>query len=176
MKKIISLLAILIVVLSCGPKKKKFSLNNYMIYDTTVSYDVDDDSDEVRIPFKEQSGIKTVTVMINGIICTDMIFDSGCSGSTISLKEANYLASKGKLTQSDYKGEAKATIADGSIVDNMVFNIKSLVIGDKIECTNVEVTVSENEDAPLLLGNEVLNRVAQYTIDNKNKEIVFRLR
>lgn len=173
--RIILILVITVIVVSCGPKKKKFSLNNYMNYETAITY-TDNDSDVIRIPFNEEYGVKTVSVKINGVICTDMIFDSGCSGSTISLKEANYLASIGKLTQEDYLGDTKATIADGSIIDKMVFNIKSLVIGDKIECKNVEVTVAENEEAPLLLGNEVLDRVAQYTVDNKNKEVVFHLK
>jgi len=170
-KRLFAILIIIGVVVSCGPKKKKFSLNNYVNDDSAL---VDDS--EIRVPFKEEYGIKTVEVKINGVICADMIFDSGCSGSTISLKEANYLASIGKITQEDYKGETKALIADGSIVDKMVFNIKSLVIGDKLECKDVEVTVSENEEAPLLLGNEVLNRVASYTVDNKSKEVVFILK
>ncbi|MBQ7708607.1 MAG: retroviral-like aspartic protease family protein [Bacteroidales bacterium] len=165
------ILVIIVVSVSCGPKKKKFSLNNYVNDDSVLMYD-----SEIRVPFKEEYGIKTVEVKINGVICTDMVFDSGCSGSTISLKEANYLASIGKITREDFKGEAQALIADGSIVDNMVFNIKSLVIGDKLECKNVEVTVSANEEAPLLLGNEVLNRVASYTVDNKSKEVVFILK
>lgn len=166
----------MIVMCSCGSRKKKFSLNNYMNYDSLVSYETSDDSNVVRIPFKEEYGVKTIAVKINGVICADMIFDSGCSGSTISLKEANYLASIGKLSEEDYLGGMRSTIADGSIIDNMVFNIKSLVIGDRIECSNVQVTVSENEEAPLLLGNEVLDRVASYTVDNNNKEVVFLLK
>lgn len=170
--RIISIFVIIVmIVVSCGSKKKKFSLNNYVNDEPAFVYD-----SEIRVPFKEKSGTKTVEVKINGVICTDMVFDSGCSGSTISLKEANYLVSIGKITQDDYLGETHVLIADGSIVENMVFNIKSLIIGDKLECKNVVVTVSANEDAPLLLGNEVLNRVASYMVDNKSKEVVFILK
>ena len=59
-------------------------------------------------------------------------------------------------------------IADGSIVENMAVNLREVVIGDKILCTNVEATVSNNVDAPLLLGNEVFDRMTELTIDNVN--------
>ena len=75
----------------------------------------------------------------------------------------------------DYKGKGYSGIADGSIVENMVFNIKSIVIDNKLECNNVEVTVINNPNAPLLLGNDILDRTAKYTVDNENQEIVFIL-
>ena len=82
---------------------------------------------------------------------------------------------KGYLSESDYLGSSQSQIADGSIVENMVFNIKSIVIADKIECSNVEVVVSANANAPLLLGNEILDRMPKYTVDNEHQEIVFTL-
>ena len=146
-----------------------------------MDYDADgleyiEDGNSVRVPYTDHNGVKTIAVKINGTICTEMIFDSGCSGSTISLKEAKYLASIGKLTEDDYQGTAKASIADGSIIDNMVFNIKSLIIAESLECPDVKVTVSESASAPLLLGNEVLDRLAKYTVDNEKKEIIFDLK
>ena len=41
---------------------------------------------------------------------------------------------------------------------------------------NVIATVSDNVGAPLLLGNEVLNRAAAFTIDNERKVVRFMLR
>ena len=41
---------------------------------------------------------------------------------------------------------------------------------------NVQATVSANTKAPLLLGNEVLNRTASYSVDNVNKVINFTLK
>lgn len=67
-------------------------------------------------------------------------------------------------------------IADGSIVENMVINLKEVIIADQIFCPNVEATVSKNIDAPLLLGNEILNRTESYTIDNINRTIIFKLK
>lgn len=173
MKKLLFVLT-LITIISCN-QRPKFSLQDYMDYDAD-GLEYTEDGDVIRVPYSEENGVKTIAVKINGTICTDMIFDSGCSGSTISLNEAKYLATIGKLTEEDYLGTAKASIADGSIVDNMVFKVKSLIIADQIECSDVIVTVSENAAAPLLLGNEVLDRVAKYTVDNENKEIIFELK
>lgn len=131
--------------------------------------------DEVRVPFTEQGGIKLVPVKVNGLMTVDMILDSGCSGTLISSAEAHFLYDKGYLTDDDFLGVTQSQIADGSIVDNMVVVLRELVIGDQIRCTDVVATVSENAQAPLLLGNEVLNRAPSYVVDNQNKVIIFKL-
>lgn len=105
-----------------------------------------------------------------------MIFDTGCSGALISVAEANYLYQKGKLTQDDILGTAQSQIADGSVVENMVVNLKEVVINDQILCPNVQATVSNNINAPLLLGNEILDRLATIKIDNEQEALIFKLK
>lgn len=150
---------------SCGGKEKKTPV--YIGENDPEVYEEDADS-SVVVPFKVVGGVKTVDVKINGSICVDMIFDTGCSGTLISLSEARYLAERGLLTEDDLLGVTHSRIADGSIVENMAVNLREVVIGDKILCTNVEATVSNNVDAPLLLGNEVFDRMTELTIDNVN--------
>lgn len=163
-----------IALFSCG-HKNKFNINDYVQADhSDLEYSVSES--EIRIPYSESAGVKTLKCLINGTILTDMILDSGCSGTLISIEEARYLAAKGALTANDYMGQTHSQIADGSIVEDAVFNIKSIVIADQIECTNVTVTVSSNSNAPLLLGNEVLDRLPQWTVDNRHQEIVFKLK
>ena len=87
-------------------------------------------SKEIIVPFREKNGVKYVRVSVNGV-GLDMIFDTGCSSTLISIAEARYLYEKGKLT---------------------------------------------NINAPLLLGNEVLNRLATITIDNDNQTLNFKLK
>ena len=133
------------------------------------------DTDEITIPYREESGVKIIPIKVNGI-GLDMIFDTGCSSTLISIAEANYLYQKGLLAYEDLLGITHSVIADGSIVENAVVNLKEVIIADRIICLNVQATVSNNISAPLLLGNEVLNRVASYTIDNINKTIIFKLK
>lgn len=141
---------------------------------TNDEYEIMGGESEVSVPFIEKGSIKYVKVSINGQPF-DMIFDTGCSGTLISVAEANYLYQNGCLTNEDILGTALSKIADGSIVENMVLNLKEVIIDGKILFQNVNATVSANTTAPLLLGNEVLNRVPTYEIDNENKVINFRL-
>jgi hypothetical protein len=131
---------------------------------------------EVDVPFIEQDGEKYIDVTVNGKLTVKMILDSGCSTTLISIAEARYLYEKGCITEDDFLGTTQTQIADGSIGESMVVNLRELVISDKIVCYNVTATVAENAKAPLLLGNEVLNRVPSYSVDNENKLIRFMLR
>lgn len=177
-------LAVIMLTACTGEKKRPAFYDNgaeteidSLMYGSEISADYDQmaDAEIVSIPFSERDGVKYVKVSVNGF-GFEMIFDTGCSGTLISVAEANYLYQKGYLTQDDIIGIAKSQIADGSIVENMVINLKEVVLDGKIRCTDVTATVSANNNAPLLLGNEVLNRVAAYVVDNKNQIINFKLK
>lgn len=129
----------------------------------------------VEIPFQSKGGVKYVQVSVDGV-GLEMIFDTGCSTALISVAEANYLHQKGKLTKDDILGVTKSQIADGSISENMVVNLKEVVIGDQVVCTDVQATVSNSVDAPLLLGNEVLDRLGSCEIDNERNVLIFKLK
>lgn len=180
--KSILLLALLMLCFSCTKEKKKLAFyENEEFNDSTtvetVNYGVDDmGGNVVSIPFTEQGGVKLIDVTVNRQFTVKMILDSGCSGTLISIAEAKYLYEKGCITQDDILGTTQSQIADGSIVENMVINLRELVIGDQISCANVTATVSSNAQAPLLLGNEVLNRAPSYSVDNENKLIKFNLK
>lgn len=178
------LLIMIVFITSCGNKQK--TTNDFDPYvwadNDTESEEVEESREssvnetEVSVPFEIKSGVKYIPVKINGGPTFDMIFDTGCSGTLISIKEAQYLVQAGLLSQEDYRGNAYSSIADGSIVENMVFNLKELIIGGKIQCTDVKATVSKNIQAPLLLGNEVFDRMPSLTIDNENHVVKFKLR
>ncbi len=181
--KNILILMIAILLSSCHEKKKQLSFydNSDLVedsvgmygspYKTTISYS----GEEVSVPFIEQDGVKLIDVSVNCQFTVKMILDSGCSGTLISIAEAKYLYDKGCFSQEDILGTTKSQIADGSIVENMVINLRELVIGGKIMCSNVTAIVSANTQAPLLLGNEVLNRAPSYSVDNQKKVIRFQL-
>ncbi len=188
------LIAALCIILfsSCGEKRMK----NIVFYDTEQTADTVSPKQEVpsvqdvydsmeieyersentiSVPFTEKGGVKFIDVTVNGEFTVPMILDSGCSTTLISIAEARYLYEKGCFTQDDVLGVSQSQIADGSIVSDMVINLRQLIIGDKIICYNVRATVSSNAQAPLLLGNEVLDRAPSYSVDNVNKEVIFKL-
>lgn len=167
-------LSFAVVFSSCESEKKK---PVYVDMDSSMSEEIlyAQSGDEIVVPFRNENGVKYVPVKVNGV-GFEMIFDTGCSGTLISLAEADYLYKKGLLTRDDILGKTKSQIADGSIVENMVVNLEEVVIDDKIRCVNVQATVSNNIDAPLLLGNEILDRLAIIAIDNENQTLNFILK
>lgn len=162
-----------LAISSCAEEKKKPVFMD--IGDTYEESDYAESYYDVAVPFRNDNGVKYVQVTVNGV-GFEMIFDTGCSGALISMAEANYLYKKGKLTADDILGVALSQIADGSIVENMVVNLREVVINDQIVCPNVQATVSANINAPLLLGNAVLDRLATITIDNENETLNFKLK
>lgn len=168
-----------VIILTACQKKKNipsfYDNGDYIDNEITSDYEQMSDANIVSIPFKEKNGVKYINVSVNGF-GFEMIFDTGCSGTLISVAEANYLYEKGYLTEDDILGRSQSQIADGSIVENTVINLHEVIIDGKIQCTDVSATVSDNSNAPLLLGNEVLNRVAAYAVDNENQTINFKLK
>lgn len=105
-----------------------------------------------------------------------MIFDPGCSVTQLSMNEIITLYKNGVFTDGDIIGTTYSQIADGSVVENAVIRLKTVEIGGEngILLKNIDATISMNQDAPILLGNGVLDKVCSYTVDNRNKKIIFR--
>lgn len=175
-KFLLGLLIITITCVSCGgDKKKPIYVEAETSYEETNISPYAQRGEEIAVPFRMKNGLKYVPVKVNGV-GFEMILDTGCSGTLISVAEANYLYQKGKLTDDDIQGTVSSTIADGSIVENMVITLAEVVIDDKIPCPNVVATVSGSVNAPLLLGNGVLDRLATITIDNERQIFYFTLK
>lgn len=158
---------------SCGGEKKRPVYEDVSEVAEEPAYA--QSGDEVVVPFRSEGGVKLVPVEVNGV-GFEMIFDTGCSTTLISIAKANYLYQKGKLKQEDILGRTQSQIADGSIVENGVVNLEEVVIDGKIYCQDVQAVVSGNINAPLLLGNEVLDRIAIISIDNENGTLNFKLK
>lgn len=164
--------AVCLSIISCAPKKK--SRVPYVDYASEVI----SEDETINVPYTVENGVKYVSVKVNGL-STDMVFDTGCSMTLISILEAEQLAKRGLLVNDDFLGTTTASIAYGSIVEDAVFNIRTLELTDgtqTIVCRNVPTQVSSNIGAPVLLGNGVLDRVASYTIDNEQRVIKFKLK
>ncbi|MCQ2132921.1 MAG: retroviral-like aspartic protease family protein, partial [Bacteroidaceae bacterium] len=119
--------------------------------------------------------IKLIPVSVNGM-SLKMVFDTGSTFTQISIAEAKYLYDKGYLTEDDFVDYSKGRLADGSIVEDMVVRLREVIIDEKITFNDVLATVSDNNDAPLMLGNEILDRTASVEVDNENRVINFKLK
>lgn len=165
--KFISSIVVVFLLMATTSCEKKVSKPPYNLDQPTKAC--------ISIPYEEFGGVKVIPVKLNGVTM-NMIYDTGCSGLHISLNELQTLAKHGKISQDDVLGVSYSTIADGSIVQNGLINIKQIEIGsgdELIKLENVQASVALNQDAPILLGNAVLDELASVEVDNVEKTINF---
>lgn len=79
------------------------------------------------IIMERESGVYKIPCKVNGAKMK-MIFDTGASSVAISLSIAEYLYENDYITKDDIVGTAKAQVADGRIVNNLVINLRDIEI------------------------------------------------
>lgn len=182
--KTISFFPLIIVLLfwvsssSCSQQKNDDTSDYIIVEDEYymeeyVETGMDVDDGVIKVAYKESAGsIVTIPVQINGI-GLDMIFDTGASTTCITLAEANYMYQKGDITSDDIRDQQFYQTADGDISVGLRINIRKLSIGDEITLHDVEALVVQNQEAPLLLGQSVMKKFREVSIDRENKIIKF---
>lgn len=117
-----------------------------------------------RIPMTlEKSGIYTIPCEVNGLRL-NFVFDTGASAVHISLIEAAFMLKNGYITEDDFIGTGNYSMADGSIAENALINLKSIKIGNTV-INNVTACVSSNINASLLLGQSAIQKLGKYAIE-----------
>jgi hypothetical protein len=122
------------------------------------------------ISVKGSGGTFLVPVTINGEITLNFTIDSGASDVSIPADVVSTLMRTGSLQSSDFFGEEKYRLADGSIVPSPTFNIRSLKVGDRL-LKNVKGSVASAKGS-LLLGQSFLSRFNSWSIDNKRQVLI----
>ena len=126
---------------------------------------------KITLKMTEKDGVYMVPIYINDTKM-NFIFDTGASDITISATEARFLYKQGTLTEEDVLGTQSYQIADGSISEGTIINLRTVQIGGET-LTNIKASVIHNRLAPLLLGQSALAKFGKVSIDYNNKEIIF---
>ncbi|MGE0635863.1 MAG: TIGR02281 family clan AA aspartic protease [Bacteroidia bacterium] len=129
-------------------------------------------SDIIKLK-KMAGGTYEIPVTLNGVLKINFIFDSGASDVSISPDVAATLIKTGTVKDSDFIGKQTYVFADGSSASSTVFIIRKIQIGNH-EVTNIRASISGSIDAPMLLGQSVLERFGKITIDNVNQTLTFQ--
>ena len=122
--------------------------------------------DLVNLTLDETNGLYYVSADVNGVEI-EFILDTGCSCILISKIELAYLMRRGVISSDDYIGQTDSSDADGDITSCDVYNIKELTIGSYV-LKNINCAVSNRETSNLLLGQDVLSKFSNVTIDYSN--------
>ena len=118
---------------------------------------------EVRIQMEKEAGVYKVPCQVNGLKMK-FIFDTGAANVSMSSTYAEMMLENGYLVESDFKGTMQSILADGSVVDNVVVNLRNVEIAGKT-IENVTALVVASQNAPLLLGQSVIQRLGKVSID-----------
>jgi clan AA aspartic protease (TIGR02281 family) len=119
---------------------------------------------------QSRGGGYDINASINGSAPIRFEVDTGASNVVIPRDLAERLGREGRLTQGDFLGNGRATLADGSKIPTEHFNLRTLQIGS-IVLHNVECTVG-NVGSSLLLGMSVFSKFPSWSIDNRRGVLV----
>lgn len=175
---LISILALCINLLSgcsgCSKSGIKDSANRNTRGSLNRGYNSGNDKssgEKTSIKMENDSGVRYVWIEINGIKLR-FIFDTGASNICISAAEATVLYRQGTLQKEDILDVQYFQDATGNVSSGTRINLRSVKIGNRF-LTNIEATVIDNNQAPLLLGQSALEKFGKISIDNKNGVIIF---
>lgn len=118
------------------------------------------------------SGIYEVPCAINNLPLR-FVFDTGASTVTISSVEAAFMLKNGYLKENDIKGKHCYSTASGDIHEGTIICLREIKIGDAI-LRNIEASVTHSQQAPLLLGQSVMERFGTITIDNNTSKLTIK--
>lgn len=156
-----------LLFLSCNhPEEKKFQRNQGY----RNPQEIDLSSNIVKMEL--ENGVRYIWVEINGIRLR-FIFDTGASSICISPAEATVLYRQGTLKNEDFLDVEYFQDATGRISEGTIINLRQVKIGNFV-LENVKATIIDNVNAPLLLGQTVLERFGKIEIDNIKGEIIFK--
>ena len=121
---------------------------------------------------KMRSGVYEVPCVINELPLK-FIFDTGASTVTISSVEAAFMLKNGYLKEGDIRGKEYYSTATGEIHEGTVIRLREIKIGDAV-LRNVDASVTHSQQAPLLLGQSVMERFGTITIDNTTSKLTIK--
>ncbi|MBU3807333.1 MAG: tetratricopeptide repeat protein [Candidatus Phocaeicola faecipullorum] len=121
----------------------------------------------VEVPFSKEGSLCKVKCTINNLPL-HFVFDTGASDVSISSVEATFMMKNDYLKPTDVIGKQNYMTADGNISEGTVINLRNVNFGG-LNLDNVRASVVNNQSAPLLLGQSVLNKLGNIEIDNEKR-------
>ncbi len=122
-------------------------------------------------PFQRVGGVFVLSALLNGGTQTYFIVDSGAATVQIPEETAEALRRGGTLTDADFMGQHRFILADGRTMQQRVFRLRSLQIGERT-LENVLATVGAPKSRALL-GQTFLKRLSWWKVDNVRNAMEF---
>jgi clan AA aspartic protease (TIGR02281 family) len=124
------------------------------------------------IPMEKKGGVYYIPCKVNGL-GLKFIFDTGASVVFLSSFDASIMLKRGFLKAEDLGKTEYFQIADGTINEGTKVVLREIEIGQRV-LYDVEATIVNSIDAPLLLGQSVLERLGEYTFDYSTSSLIIK--
>lgn len=124
-----------------------------------------------KVQMTKEGGVYLVPIKVNGLELK-FIFDTGASSISLSSAEALVMLRQGNITKEDFVGQQQFRDATGGVSVGTIICLRSVEIGG-LKLNNVEATVVDNIQAPLLLGQTALSKFGKVTINYNTNTIEF---
>ena len=128
-------------------------------------------TEHTRIRMVKENGVYYVPIEVNGLNLR-FIFDTGASSILLSSAEAMVMYRQGLISCDVILRSSQMQDASGGISTGVVVNLRAVKIGD-IMLHNVQATVVDNIQAPLLLGQTALSKFGKVSLDYNHGYIEF---
>ncbi len=126
-------------------------------------------NNEIPLTFDEQGNVNAICFINDR--STPFTY-SEYYNAEISLRQALRLLNDGDIDKNDFIGDSEKALANGTIANHSVINIKKLSIADKT-LENIEVTVNNRLKKSFQFGSAVLSKFGTFTIDKEANKIIF---
>lgn len=144
---------------------KKLSLFIFMLY-IFLPYTYS----QTCIKMEESNGVYKIPCIVNGARMK-FIFDTGATSVSMSKQMANYLLENEYISKEDIISSGQSSIADGTIVDHVVINLRDIEISG-LHLHNVKAVVLDSQNAPLLLGQSAIQKLGRFEINGSILKIL----
>ena len=121
--------------------------------------------------FQRMGGVFVLSARLNGATQVYFIVDSGAATVQIPEEAVEEMKRNGTLTEADFMGQHRFILADGRTMQQRVFRLRSLQIGDRTMENVLATMVAPKSRA--LLGQSFLRRLNWWKIDNVKNAIEF---
>jgi predicted aspartyl protease/antitoxin component YwqK of YwqJK toxin-antitoxin module len=122
---------------------------------------------------KNSSGLFEIPIILNGVLKINFIFDSGASEVSVSPDVALTLIRTGTISENDWLQDQTYVFADGSKAKSKRFVIRQLIIGNQT-LSNIEASISNSIEAPMLIGQNVMNKLGYISIDYDKQLLIIK--
>ena len=117
------------------------------------------------LSMEREGGVYFLPCTINGVGLR-FVFDTGANTVTISLTEAMFMLKNGYLDKDDIIGTSYAQLANGEVTENTKIILRKVEIGG-IVLEDITASIVHELDAPLLLGQSVIERLGPIQINGR---------